>query len=33
MGSKIHVSQYNYGNNGEYSEMTISAAGLSFIHF
>jgi surface antigen len=32
-GGKIHVSQYNYGNNGEYSEMTINAAGLYFIHF
>jgi surface antigen len=33
IGGKIHVSQYNYGNNGEYSEMTIPSAGLSFIHF
>ena len=32
-GGKIHVSQYNYGNNGEYSEMTISSAGLYFLHF
>lgn len=32
-GGKVHVSQYNYGNNGEYSEMTIPASGLSFIHF
>lgn len=32
-GGKVHVSQYNYGNNGEYSEMTISTAGLDFIHF
>lgn len=32
-GGKIHVSQYNYGNNGEYSEMTIPAGGLYFIHF
>lgn len=29
----INVSQYNYGNNGEYSTMTISSAGLQFIHF
>jgi surface antigen len=32
-GGQIHVSQYNYGNRGEYSEMTISASGLYFIHF
>ncbi len=32
-GGKIYVSQYNYGNNGEYSTMTIPAAGLYFIHF
>jgi surface antigen len=32
-GGKIHVSQYNYGVPGTYSEMTIPAAGLSFIHF
>lgn len=31
---KVRVSQYNYGSvPGMYSEMTISAAGLSFIHF
>jgi surface antigen len=30
---KIHVSQYNYDNQGEYSEMTISPGGLYFIHF
>jgi surface antigen len=32
-GGKIHVSQYNYGVPGTYSEMTIPAAGLYFIHF
>lgn len=32
-GSNITVSQYNFGNNGEYSVMTIPAAGLEFIHF
>lgn len=32
-GGSITVSQYNYGNNGEYSTMTISASGLYFIHF
>jgi surface antigen len=33
-GNKIHVSQYNFGNvPGLYSEMTISASGLYFIHF
>ncbi len=32
-GGRIHVSQYNYGAPGTYSEMTISASGLSFIHF
>jgi peptidoglycan DL-endopeptidase CwlO len=32
-GGNINVSQYNYGNNGEYSTMTISASGLYFIHF
>lgn len=30
---RIHVSQYNYGNRGEYSEMIIPAGGLYFIHF
>lgn len=30
---RIRISQYNYGNRGEYSEMTIPAAGLNFIHF
>ncbi len=29
----IRVSQYNYGVRGEYSEMTVSSAGLYFIHF
>jgi surface antigen len=29
----VYVSQYNYGIRGEYSEMTISTAGLYFIHF
>lgn len=32
-GGKVYVSQYNYGNNGEYSTMTIPASGLYFIHF
>ncbi|QQR51782.1 CHAP domain-containing protein [bacterium] len=32
-GGKVYVSQYNYGNNGEYSTMTIPAGGLYFIHF
>lgn len=33
-GNRIRVSQYNFGAvPGMYSEMTISAAGLSFIHF
>ena len=29
----IFVSQYNYGNRGEYSTMTIPSSGLYFIHF
>ncbi len=29
----INISQYNVSLNGSYSEATISAAGLSFIHF
>jgi peptidoglycan DL-endopeptidase CwlO len=29
----IRVSQFNYGLDGRYSEMTISASGLYFIHF
>lgn len=32
-GNRVHVSQYNYGTPGTYSEMTISASGLYFIHF
>jgi surface antigen len=32
-GGRIHVSQYNYGVPGTYSEMTIPAGGLYFIHF
>lgn len=32
-GGSVTVSQYNFGNNGEYSTMTISASGLEFIHF
>jgi hypothetical protein len=32
-GGKIHVSQYNFGAPGTYSEMTISSSGLYFIHF
>lgn len=29
----IFVSQYNFGNNGEYSTNTISPSGLYFLHF
>ncbi|MGI9028182.1 MAG: CHAP domain-containing protein [Candidatus Saccharimonadales bacterium] len=32
-GGKIRVSQFNFGGPGQYSEMTISASGLKFIHF
>ncbi len=32
-GGNVHVSQYNFSNNGQYSEMTIPASGLYFIHF
>lgn len=32
-GNSVHVSQYNYGAPGTYSEMTIPSAGLYFIHF
>lgn len=32
-GGKIRVSQFNFGAPGQYSEMTVSASGLSFIHF
>ncbi|HSX01331.1 MAG TPA: CHAP domain-containing protein [Candidatus Saccharimonas sp.] len=30
---RVHVSQFNYGNRGEYSEMIIPASGLYFLHF
>lgn len=32
-GATIYVSQYNYGWAGEYSEMTLSSAGLIYIYF
>lgn len=32
-GNSVFVSQYNFGNDGEYSTMTIPQAGLYFIHF
>ncbi|HEU5186877.1 MAG TPA: CHAP domain-containing protein [Candidatus Saccharimonadales bacterium] len=32
-GSQVYVSQYNYGVNGEYSEMTLSSSGLIYIYF
>jgi peptidoglycan DL-endopeptidase CwlO len=32
-GGTIHVSQFNFGGPGKYSEMNVSASGLSFIHF
>ncbi|MBX4188893.1 CHAP domain-containing protein [Candidatus Saccharibacteria bacterium] len=32
-GNTVFVSQYNYDYNGHYSEMTISASGLTFIYF
>jgi surface antigen len=32
-GDYITISQYNYNNTGEYSLMTVPAAGLVFIHF
>jgi peptidoglycan DL-endopeptidase CwlO len=32
-GNTIYVSQYNYDYNGHYSEMSISASGLTFIYF
>lgn len=32
-GDKIYVSQYNYGLNGRYSEMWISASNLTYIYF
>jgi peptidoglycan hydrolase CwlO-like protein len=32
-GNTIYVSQYNYDFTGHYSEMSISASGLTFIYF
>lgn len=32
-GNTIYVSQYNYDFQGHYSEMAISASGLTFIYF
>lgn len=32
-GSFITISQYNYDNTGEYSQMVVPASGLVFIHF
>lgn len=32
-GGNVFVSQYNFGNRGEYSTMTVPASGLYFIHF
>lgn len=32
-GNTIYVSQYNYGLDGRYSEMSISASNLIFIYF
>ena len=32
-GNTIYVSQYNYDYQGHYSEMSISASGLTFIYF
>lgn len=32
-GNSVFVSQYNFGNAGEYSTMTIPQSGLYFIHF
>jgi len=32
-GNTIYVSQYNYDYTGHYSEMSISASGLTFIYF
>lgn len=32
-GSSVYVSQYNYSQPGEYSEMWVSRSGLQFIHF
>lgn len=30
---RVRISQYNYGNNGEYSEMTVPASSFNYIHF
>lgn len=32
-GNEIHVQQYNYDLNGQYSEMTIDGSGLTYIYF
>ncbi|HVS79213.1 MAG TPA: CHAP domain-containing protein [Candidatus Saccharimonadales bacterium] len=32
-GNTVYVSQYNYDYQGHYSEMSISASGLTFIYF
>lgn len=32
-GDTIYVSQYNFGVAGQYTEMALSAAGLTFIYF
>jgi len=32
-GGRITVSQYNYGNDGNFSMMTIPPSGLYFLHF
>lgn len=32
-GGWVHVSQYNFGGTGEYSEMDIQASGVNFVHF
>jgi surface antigen len=29
----IRVSQFNWGIRGEYSEMTVSSSGLTYIYF
>lgn len=33
LGDTITVSQFNYNNTGEFSQMTVPWAGLTFIHF
>lgn len=33
IGDKVRVSQYNFGNDGNYSQMTVPQAGMYFIHF